>query len=136
MTGLRSRRWCRHRASSGFVTAEFAVSFPVIAVILTLALSAVGAAAAEVRCVDAARTGARALARGETPAAAEAAARAAAPPGARIRVIRRGSEIRVEVSGRAPLLGPIAGRRWTVPVAGSAAAEAEPGVEPGIGARP
>jgi hypothetical protein len=112
----------------GMVTAEFAASFPTIIVVLAVALSAVGAATAQLRCVDAARTGARAVARGEAPAAAVAAARAAAPAGADVRVVRRGSHIRVEVRGRVPVLGPLTGRHWTLPVSADAVAEAEPTV--------
>jgi hypothetical protein len=107
------------------VTAEFAMSFPVIAVVLALALSAVEATTAQLRCVDAARTGARALARGETPAAALTAARSAAPSGSVVRVVRSGSYVRVEVSSRVPLLGPLTGHHWTVPVSAAAVAEAE-----------
>jgi hypothetical protein len=108
------------------VTAELAASFPTIVVVLAMALAGVGAATAQLRCVDAARTGARAVARGETPAAAVAAARAAAPTGADVRVVRHGTNVRVEVHSRIPLLGPLTGHRWTLPVSGEAVAESEP----------
>jgi Flp pilus assembly protein TadG len=110
----------------GMVTAEFAAALPALAVMLALALAAVGAVTAQLRCVDAARTGARAVARGEALAAAEAATRAAAPSGARVHVTRQGSHIRVEVESQVSLLGPLHGRRWMIPVAATAAAEAEP----------
>src|SRR4051812_27393249 len=106
----------RRPADRGVVTAEFAVSFPVIAVLLALTLAAVGAATAQLRCVDAARAGARAAARGDAAPSAVEAARAAAPSGAEIRLTRHGSEIRVEVRGRAHLLGPLGGPSWTLPV--------------------
>jgi hypothetical protein len=112
------------------VTAEFAASFPTIVVVLALALAAVGAATAQLRCVDAARTGARAMARGEAPAAAVAAARGAAPTGADVRIVRHGTHIRVEVRGRVALLGPLTGRHWTMPVSADAVAEVEPAVAP------
>jgi len=71
-------------------------------VALTLALVwllVVGAA--QVRTVDAARETARALARGEDQAAAEARGLRVAPDGSRIEIGRGGGEIRVTVSGRA-----------------------------------
>src|SRR3954471_10382393 len=113
----------RRPRDRGLVTAEFAVSFPVIAVVLALTLAAVGAATAQLLCVDPARAGARAAARGDGARSAIEAARAAAPSGAEIRLTRRGSEVRVEVRGRAHLLGPLGGPSWTLPVSGLAVAQ-------------
>src|SRR3954471_5501139 len=81
----------------GSVTAEFAVALPAVLAVLAVAMSAVAAATAQVRCVDAARAGARAVARGETPTEATAAAKAAAPKGSSVRIQRNGSEVQVEV---------------------------------------
>jgi hypothetical protein len=53
-------------------------------VVLVLCLWSVAVVGQQLRCIDAARTGARALARGEQPAAARAAAQRAAPDGAYI----------------------------------------------------
>jgi hypothetical protein len=113
------------------VTAEFAVALPAIVAVLAVALSAVAAAMAEVRCVDAARAGARAAARGETPAAALAAARGAAPAGATVVVRRQGSEVVVQVHGRVSLLGPIGGGHVAVPVGAVERAPLEPGLDGG-----
>ncbi|WP_425576965.1 TadE family type IV pilus minor pilin [Streptomyces kunmingensis] len=83
------------------VTAEAAVVLPVL-VMFTMALVwALLAAAAQIRCVDAARTGARAVARQEARDAAISAARQAAPSGARIEVSREGDLVRVTVRARA-----------------------------------
>lgn len=68
----------------GTVTAETAVVLPALVVVLVLCLWSVTVVGQQLRCVDAARTGARALARGEEPAAARAAAQRAAPDGAHI----------------------------------------------------
>jgi uncharacterized protein with LGFP repeats len=111
------------------VTAEFAVALPAIVAVLAVALSAVAAAMAEVRCVDAARAGARAAARGETPAAALAAARGAAPAGATVVVRRQGAEVVVQVRGRVSLLGPIGGGHVAVPVGAVERAPFEPGLD-------
>ncbi len=75
---------------------------PVLALFTVTLLWALVAAAAQIRCVDAARAGARAAARSEPLAAAEAAARTAAPEGARVTVTRSGELWRVTVEAAAP----------------------------------
>jgi Flp pilus assembly protein TadG len=117
----------RHR-QRGSVTAEFAVALPVFVLTLAFCLGAVAAATAKLRCVDAARAGARAVARGESVASAVAAARAAAPAGARVRVQRLGSDIRVEVQGRVSLLGAPGMRQITLGVGAAEQAPLESGV--------
>ena len=91
----------------GSVTAEFAVGLPAVVAVLAVALSAVAGATAQLRCVDAARAGARAAARGESAAATVAAAKDAGPAGATVMVSRVGTKVRVQVRSRVPLLGPI-----------------------------
>jgi Flp pilus assembly protein TadG len=90
----------------GMVTAEMAVVLPALAVVLVFALWSVAAVTAQLRCVDAAHTAARALARGESSDLSVAAARAAAPPGARVVVSRSGDLVVVEVGATARLPGP------------------------------
>src|SRR4051794_24361822 len=58
----RSSRW---GGTDGFVTAEAAVALPVLVLLTAVLVAGIGAAAAQIRCVDAAQAGARALARGE-----------------------------------------------------------------------
>lgn len=60
------------------------------------------AAVAQIQCVDAARAGARAAARQEPERAAVAAAKQAAPEGARVVVRREGDLVRVSVVAHAP----------------------------------
>lgn len=93
-----------HRAGrdGGYVTAEAAVVLPTL-VLFTMALVwALLAASAQIQCVDAARAGARAMARQEPRATAVAAARQAAPRGASVAVSRDGDLVRVEVAARTP----------------------------------
>lgn len=91
------------------MTAETAAALPVLAILLGMCLWAVGAATAQLRCVDAARAGARAAARGEQLATIEAVARSAAPAGAVVTVRTEGSDIRVVVGVRTvPRAGPLA----------------------------
>ncbi|MEU7551060.1 TadE family type IV pilus minor pilin [Streptomyces sp. NPDC044571] len=86
----------------GYVTAEAALVIPALVLFATLLVWALIAAAAQIRCVDAARAGARAAARSETAEGAVAAARAAAPPGARVGLEREGDLWRVRVTAPAP----------------------------------
>ncbi|MCX3059832.1 TadE family protein [Streptomyces beihaiensis] len=112
--------WAGPGRDRGFVTAEAAVALPVL-VMFTMALVwVVLAASAQIRCVDAARTGARALARQEPRGAALAAARRAAPRGARIDVSRAGDLVLVTVRARASGPGPLG-----VNLSARAVAEAE-----------
>lgn len=85
---------------TGYVTAETAMVLPVLALVLGVALWAIAVAGAELRCVDAARDGARAAARGESDAVVVAAAQAAAPAGAQIELRRDGGRIVVVVRAR------------------------------------
>ncbi|MFI8875198.1 TadE family type IV pilus minor pilin [Streptomyces sp. NPDC055243] len=100
--GGRARR-CRHgNGDDGFVTAEAAVVLPTL-VLFTMALVwALLAASAQIQCVDAARAGARAMARQDPESAAVAAARQAAPRGASVAVRRDGDLVRVEVVAESP----------------------------------
>ena len=85
---------------AGYVTAETAMVLPVLALLLAVALWSIAVAAAQLRCIDAARDGARALARGESDAVATEVARAAAPAGAQVEVRQDGDRVVVVVSAR------------------------------------
>jgi hypothetical protein len=89
------------------VTAEAAVVIPSLVLLLAVLLWSVMAAAAHIQCVDAARAGARAAARGETPGGVRAAVLTAAPRGAEIRTMREGELVRVEVRVRTAGPGPL-----------------------------
>jgi hypothetical protein len=100
---------------------------PVLALLLAVGLWAVAVAGAQVRCVDAARDAARAVARGESDATATTAAEAAAPGGAQIAVSRTGGLVTVTVSARVGGgVGPLSA--ITAPtVSATATAESEGG---------
>src|SRR6185437_6821586 len=72
---------------------------PALALLLAVGLWSVAVAGAQLRCVDAARDGARAAARGESDAMVVAATIAAAPQGAQVDVHHDGSVV-VVVSAR------------------------------------
>ncbi|MEV4558355.1 TadE family type IV pilus minor pilin [Kitasatospora sp. NPDC049285] len=102
-------RWIRRRpvaragrVDGGMVTAETAVGLPALVLLAAMLVWGVVAAGAQIRCVDAARVGARAAARGDAGAAALAAA--AAPRGATVSVSLEAEVARVTV--QAPCPGP------------------------------
>jgi hypothetical protein len=100
------------RRDDGYVTAETAVVLPALVVLLGAALWAVAVAGAQVRCVDAARDGARAAARGEPDAAVVAAAKLAGPPDCDVEVTRVGDRVVVAVHAR---IGPASGALAAIP---------------------
>lgn len=109
------------RADRGFVTAETAVLLPVLVALMAVLVWGVLVGAARIRCVDAAREGARSAARGDPPGQVLAAARAAAPKGAAVAVSQDGTDVRVVVSARSNGPGTLGGL-LSLQVSGSASA--------------
>lgn len=106
------------------VTAETAVVLPVLLLVLFCAVAAVTVVGAQLRCVDAAREGARAAARGETSAVVAELAGQVAPDGAVTVVRPDGDRIQVTVTVEVSPLGPVPLRTR---VSASAVAQREPG---------
>ncbi|WP_172385693.1 TadE family type IV pilus minor pilin [Streptomyces sp. MNP-20] len=90
------------RGDTGFVTAEAAVVLPTLVLFTMGLLWVLMTASAQIQCVDAARAGARAMARQDPQGTAVAAARQAAPRGAHVAVRRDGDLVRVEVVAPSP----------------------------------
>ncbi|MFH8699150.1 TadE family type IV pilus minor pilin [Streptomyces chartreusis] len=88
----------------GFVTAESAVVLPVLVMFAMALVWGLLVMAAQVQCVDAARTGARAAARQDPADAVIEVTREAAPRGAKVTVGREGDEVRVVVVAKPPVL--------------------------------
>ena len=107
------------------VTAETAVVLPVLLLVLAGAVAAITVVGAQLRCVDAAREGARAAARGEDVATVRALVLRAAPDGVTVSVSRDGEDVRVGVSGRVAPLGALP---LDVQVSAEATARLEPAV--------
>ncbi|MEU6139962.1 TadE family type IV pilus minor pilin [Streptomyces sp. NPDC047081] len=97
-------RRCERGADRGFVTAESAVVLPVLVMFATALVWGLLVVAAQIQCVDAARTGARAAARQDPADAVVEATRRAAPRGAEVTVSREGDQVRVTVTARPPAL--------------------------------
>ncbi|GAB3166590.1 TadE family type IV pilus minor pilin [Streptomyces incanus] len=95
---------CERRSDRGFVTAESAMALPVLVMFAMALVWGLLVVAAQIQCVDAARTGARAAARQDSPGAVVEVARRAAPSGAEVTVRREATQVRVVVVARPPLL--------------------------------
>jgi hypothetical protein len=108
-------------ADRGAVTVEAALALGTLALVTALAIGALTAVGAAVRCTDAARELARLAARGEPDRGRTVAARLA-PAGARITLTVRGDEATAEVTA-APV------RVLPVQVSGRAVAVVEPGAQ-------
>jgi len=96
---------------------------PVLTVFALALLWALMAASAQIRCVDAARAGARAAARSEPAEEVREAALSAAPDGASVAVERAGALWRVKVTAPTPGPGHLA---MTLGAEAAAAAEDAP----------
>lgn len=109
----------------GMATAELALIIPAVLLVLALCLSGLGLAIDQVRCVDAARVGARAAARGEPVQEVAEQARQGAPEGSKVTVTRRDQYVLVSVTAPA--------RRLALPGLPAARASASAPVEPVVG---
>ncbi len=111
------------------VTAETAVVLPVLLLVLAGAIAAITVVGAHLRCLDAAREGARAAARGDDAAAVRAVVERAAPEGATTVVAVTGGRVEVTVATAVAPLGPVP---LAVEVGATAVAELEPGAVPAV----
>lgn len=89
----------------GAVTAEFAVALPAVLLLLALLLAGSAAGITQLRLEEAARAGARALARGEDPGAVEGIVRHLAGASASSVVVAEGEWLSVTVTDR--VSGPV-----------------------------
>lgn len=124
----RIRSWARlgppSHGERGYVTAETAMVLPtLIGFGLALALIVV-AAAAQLRCADAAWEAARGLARGEATGYAATAVHRLAPPGASVGVTATDGSVIVRVSASLPIGNSLLP---AIRIAGHAQIQCEPG---------
>jgi hypothetical protein len=95
----------------GAVTAELAITLPVLLSLLLLGIWSIGLVILNIQCIDAARDVARAVARGEPPDQAKAIGHRTVPTGT-ITISREGPDIHVTVTAtpthNPPLLSALA----------------------------
>jgi Flp pilus assembly protein TadG len=108
-TGSESRQ-CRQPSERGAVTAELAMAVPLLVAVTAGLVWLLTVGFSQVRMVDAARETARAIARGDDPAAAVALGRQVAPPGARLTVSASEGLVTVRASG--PAGAPVRALSW------------------------
>lgn len=113
------------RSDRGAVTAELALGLPVLLALTTGMVWLLSVGAAQVRTVDAAREAARAVARGDDPAAAVAVAEQVAPEGVRVAVSTAGGRVVATARGRVPGPGGLFSFLPGVDVSAEAVAVAE-----------
>ena len=97
------------RTDAGTATAELAMTVPAVVLMSVLCVWSLLAVAAHIRCLDAARSGARELARGESLQRVRSVSEARAPAGARVELRRSGDDlvaVIVRVRVAVPLAGP------------------------------
>jgi hypothetical protein len=85
---------------TGTATAELAVALPAVALLLLTILTVSSVVIAHVRCLDAARAGARWAARGEDSADVRRVAAEGAPTASRVSVASSGTTVTVTVTAR------------------------------------
>jgi len=90
----------RRHPERGAATAELALGVPLLVALTAGLVWVLALGAAQVRVVDASREAARAVARGDDPAAAEAVALRIAPEGAQVQVVVGDGQVVVTTSAR------------------------------------
>lgn len=101
---MRRRLWAKGRCNQelsnserGTVTAELAVGFPAVVLLLVVILCLAAASGAQMRALDAARAGARAVAVGQTSSEAGNAIERVAGANVRWQATRDGEWVRIDV---------------------------------------
>ena len=127
---MRLRRHRTHPESErGGVTAEFAVTLPVVVSLLAVLLGAVAAGTQQLRLEEAARAASRALARGDSPEAARASSLRLAGERASLQFHDDGAGF-VSATVQAPAPGVLGAAVPWVQTAQSTAAKEDPGGNP------
>ena len=121
---MRRRRRSRPD-ESGAVTAELALALPTLVVVLAIGVWLQSAVALQARCLDAARAGARAAARGDPDGTVRARLAAVLPGGASIAIGHGDGRVTVTVLTRAKPPGGISALVGTHEVSASATAADE-----------
>ena len=109
----------------GAVTAELAITLPVLLSLLLLGIWSIGLVVLNIQCIDAARDVARAVARGEPPDQAKAIGQRAAP-GSAITITREGPDIHVTVTAKPTHTPPLISAIGPTHLTATATLQSEP----------
>lgn len=115
----------RRSREHGYATAETAVVMPALVVVVLFAVWLLACVGAQLRCVDAARAGARSAARADPSSQVTSLARALAPRGAQVEVTTGGAFVTVVVRAQIHPLGVLVRLLPGTPVSARASAERE-----------
>ncbi|RZU13749.1 TadE-like protein [Kribbella rubisoli] len=118
-----------HRSDRGAVTAELAIALPVLFSLLLLGIWSIGLVVLNIRCIDAARDVARAVARGEPPDQAKAIGHRTIPTGT-ITITRESSDIHVTVTATPTHTPPLLTLLTPTRLTATATLQAEPETTP------
>jgi Flp pilus assembly protein TadG len=117
--------------SRGAVTAEFAVVLPAVVALLAMLLAGAAAGVTQLRIEEGARAGARALARGEDPAAVERTVRTLAGGTASASIAAEGGWFSITVTDRVG--GPLGSSiPWTLTARASTRSETATALQPAV----
>ena len=120
------RMHCAKRAECGAVTAEVAMVLPVLLAMVVFGVWMAGVVIENIRCIDAARDVARAVARGEPPESAQQLVSRTAPDGATFSITRDGPDIHVAVTADVTPHWTLLAKLPPIKVEGQATIQAEP----------
>ena len=119
------------RGQRGAVTAELAMTLPLLVGVLIGLVWLLGVVTTHVRIVDAARESARAAARGEGVEQATGRGLEVAPAGSRITLREQGDRVTAHVESKVAGPGGLFGFLPSITVRADAVAAVEPGLESG-----
>ncbi|MEV0287139.1 MULTISPECIES: TadE family type IV pilus minor pilin [unclassified Kribbella] len=111
------------------MTAEVAITLPVLLTMLVLGIWLIGTVVLNIQCTDAARDVARAVARGESPESAQELGRRTGPKNATITITRTPTDIHVKVTATPNRSGPLLAPFPTTQITAEATLQAEPSTE-------
>ena len=117
------------RTQRGAVTAEVAIALPILLTLLFLGIWLIGVVTTNIRCIDAARDVARAVARGEGLETAQEIGRRTAPSDATITISRTGHDIQVTVTAMPYRNAPLLAALPATPITATATLQSEPSSE-------
>jgi hypothetical protein len=118
-----------HPSDQGAVTAELAIALPVLLSVLVLGIWSIGLVVLNIRCIDAARDVARAVARGEPSDQAKAIGHRTIPSGT-ITITRDASDIHVTVTATSTHTPPLLTLLTPTRLTATATLQAEPEATP------